>query len=1081
MTETELQLKISLAKAGLERDATAAAAAIRRQLGDIEADITLKADDATVKKLSRAIEELADETIQTAQQAEFLKKAYNLSDREIDQVINKMRRLGDETENTKNKAGGLDEVLTGFLRGAGDRLLETFLSTLTEIVRVTAELTGRSLELARSQAQVKAALGAVFPTQEAVAEQLAFVREVADSTGGSFDQLSKEYSKFAAAAGLAGIATEDIQAVFKETARAGALFGASAADQNLILNALSQIASKGVVSMEELRQQLGERLPVAFKATADGLGITTAELNGLVESGNLTAQEFFPAITKGLQGIQGEADKTTIAIGQLSNNFNEGLTAFGDALLPLQNEILEFVNAVLLATGENFDGFGPITDATNRLTTALENAPEAVEAFGEVFGDMANAVVEQLALIIDAITAFVEQEGNVEQLAGQFEVLVDAIEAIGTVVRVLIGFADGIASVATAAESLPIVGDNFDRFLKFPAPFVLFQEVLRGMAEVIVLLKDAVIDAVDTSLDRLGRLIPVLEPIVDRVQQLLDRLRTPEPETVAPVLVDQRDPVRKQQEKAATPPPTPVPEPPDLSPIEDRYKALTAALEVEQANQIRVLVEGGKSREEIEAKEREFLQRRIRLNQQKADELRAIDASALDPKAREKLADTLLALDQKIAGDELKLAQDTRKAVEDSEKAKTKAAEDAAKARTKLADDAAKARDKTQSDREKAERDAERAAKAAADAEVKRQEEIAKAREKQIDAIEAEGRALVALGKVAADSAALQIDRLKLVNEELDRQADRLKAQSDLVQAVGDLQGAINDARADSLREIVADEEASDSKRRKAAGDLLSLTEQQFAQEKAQLEQRQTLELQAFDLGQQQAALAEQRAVKEQELALRRMELQKLEIANEVELARLRGDTRAIEVGQAQLALVDEQLALQAEYIASIKESAAASQEVGAAQRQLLLANQEGEDIGLANQQQGQARSVDQQVSGVSRQLDRRGDRLVDFADRARMGELNEAQGALPALLRSARPNPQIESLSGLGAVGAPAAIDLSRVMVPIGEKLDTLNDRISQLAASPRQLTVQTPDPVNDISKILNGVAQQAARGVNP
>lgn len=1076
MPENELQLKITLAKAGLERDAAAAATAIRRQLGDVEADIKLKADDKDVKNLERAISELADETLQTAQQAEFLQKAYNLSDREIDQVINKMRRLGDEADRTKGAAGGLQGAIAGLAAGAAFAAIDALAQALQAVVGATVALTGKSLELARSQAQVEAALGAVFPTQEAIAEQLEFVRDVANSVGGSFTELSKEYSKFAAAAGLAGVATEDLQNVFAESSRVAALFGASAADQNLILNALSQIASKGVVSMEELRQQLGERLPVAFKATADGLGITTAELNTLVESGDLTAQEFFPAFAKGLQGIQGEANATTVAIGQLSNNFDDGLRALGQGLQPLQNEVLGFVNEILLATGENFDGFGPIVDATEQLSTALSEAPEAVEAFGEVLGSIANAAVEQLAAIIEAVAAFTAEEGNVEQLAAQFTVLVDAIEGIGTVIQFLIGLASSILQLQSAAESLPVVGDNFDRLLKFPTPFTLFIEVLRGVAEVILLLKDVAIDATTGVLDSAARILPVLSPIVDRIQQILGLLRT-DPQAVTPIT----DSVAVDLKTAATtlettklPAPKvdapPTPDPPDLSPIEDKYKALTAALEVEQDNQIRTLVEAGKSREEIEAKEREFLQRRINLNQQKADELRAVDASALDDKGRAKLNDTLLALDQKLASDRLRLAEGNRKATEDAEKAKTKAAEDAAKDRETVV-----------KNEDKAAQDAEKAAKDRADAEVKRQEEIKRAREEQIKAIEAEQKAQVALAKVAIDSAQVQLDGLERVSEALDRQAAQLDAQADLVQAVGDLQNTINEARADGLREIINDEEASDSKKKKAAQDLLALTEQQFAQEKSQLEQRQALELQAFDLSQQQAALTEQRAIQEQELAIRRLELQKLEIANEIELARLRGDTRAVEIGEAQLGLIDEQIAGQRDYIASLQESAALAAQLGEGQRQALVSQQEGQDIDLATQQKGQARSVDAEVSDISKSLDRRGDRLVDRAEGRQRRELFQAQQALPSLLESARPNPQLQALAGLGSISAPGAIDLSQFVAPVVQEIQALGGAVNALAASPRQLTVATPDPVADTSKILSDIARQASQGVNP
>ena len=53
--------------------------------------------------------------------------------------------------------------------------------------------------------------------------------------------------------------------------------------------AIQQMAGKGVISMEELRQQLGEAIPTAMRDMADGLGMTMAELAKAVKTGTLQA------------------------------------------------------------------------------------------------------------------------------------------------------------------------------------------------------------------------------------------------------------------------------------------------------------------------------------------------------------------------------------------------------------------------------------------------------------------------------------------------------------------------------------------------------------------------------------------------------------------------------------------------------------------------------------------------------------------------------------------------------------------------------------------------------------------------
>ena len=60
--------------------------------------------------------------------------------------------------------------------------------------------------------------------------------------------------------------------IFTAVAGAARVMGASADDARGIFTALEQIVSKGTVSAEELRGQLGERLPGAFQIAARRYG-----------------------------------------------------------------------------------------------------------------------------------------------------------------------------------------------------------------------------------------------------------------------------------------------------------------------------------------------------------------------------------------------------------------------------------------------------------------------------------------------------------------------------------------------------------------------------------------------------------------------------------------------------------------------------------------------------------------------------------------------------------------------------------------------------------------------------------------
>ena len=175
------------------------------------------------------------------------------------------------------------------------------------------------------------ALNAVYKDTTTTANQLEFLRKAALDGGVSVGGLSDSFVKFSASMKSANVPVQQSNELFAALTRATGSLGLGAERTSLALDALSQIASKGVVSMEELRQQLGDSLPGALSLTAKGLGITDAELVKLVESGNLAARDFFPAFTKGLKELHGETEGLVPTWERLTNAFTLTAQNAGDA------------------------------------------------------------------------------------------------------------------------------------------------------------------------------------------------------------------------------------------------------------------------------------------------------------------------------------------------------------------------------------------------------------------------------------------------------------------------------------------------------------------------------------------------------------------------------------------------------------------------------------------------------------------------------------------------------------------------------------------------------------------------------
>lgn len=99
--------------------------------------------------------------------------------------------------------------------------------------------------------------------------------------------------------------------------------GVTGEASNRALVGIQQIASKGVVSMEELRQQISEALPGAMSIAAESMGMTERQFNKMVSSGQIMSSEFLPKFADSLKtGAKGAGGLNT-EVANLQNSFGQ--------------------------------------------------------------------------------------------------------------------------------------------------------------------------------------------------------------------------------------------------------------------------------------------------------------------------------------------------------------------------------------------------------------------------------------------------------------------------------------------------------------------------------------------------------------------------------------------------------------------------------------------------------------------------------------------------------------------------------------------------------------------------------------
>lgn len=241
----------------------------------------------------------------------------------------------------------------------------------------------QSLEAAQSR------LGVVFKQDsEVIRTELTWLDRQASRLGISFQILSDEYSKFAVAADAANFSASSTRSIFLSVAEAGRVNKLSLEQMSGVFLALTQMISKGKVSAEELRRQLGDRLAGAFNIFADAIGVSTAELDDMMRKGEVIADEtnllkFADELKKRFGPQLAQALKTTTTnLGRFQNAiFQAQLRVADGGFIDGLNKGLEALNEYF-DSREGRDFFLSIGAALGKLVSALAVVPEHFDDIG---------------------------------------------------------------------------------------------------------------------------------------------------------------------------------------------------------------------------------------------------------------------------------------------------------------------------------------------------------------------------------------------------------------------------------------------------------------------------------------------------------------------------------------------------------------------------------------------------------------------------------------------------------------------------------------------------------------------------
>jgi tape measure domain-containing protein len=249
---------------------------------------------------------------------------------------------------------------------------------------------GGTAEYAASLAKLRIALQGVTTSQAEYQQSLAFIQQTTKDFAIPQEVVTRQFTKLQASVQGAGGNVEDTKTAFNGIVAAVRATGGSLADVDAALTATAQVFSKGKVSAEELRQQIGERLPGAFTLFAESIGMTPQELDKALEKGQVSLQDFqrfaeaiFKRYGENAKAIadapESAGDRLKVALEELSQSVGTLLQPIGQAFQTVFARITEVINSAIKALNR-FLGLGQeglearIETLTRRIDQSLATA-----------------------------------------------------------------------------------------------------------------------------------------------------------------------------------------------------------------------------------------------------------------------------------------------------------------------------------------------------------------------------------------------------------------------------------------------------------------------------------------------------------------------------------------------------------------------------------------------------------------------------------------------------------------------------------------------------------------------------------
>jgi len=246
-----------------------------------------------------------------------------------------------ETDKLKKKTSGLGDSFDSLKKVVG-------LSVLGFSMK---EIGMESLEAAAKMQRFTNIINFSSTGSKDAALNLSYLRDNADKLGLDVEKSAEAFSSMLGAFRGTTIQGAELRKAYEGVTIASSAMGLSGEQTQGAILAISQMMSKGKVSAEELRGQLGERLPGAMAIAARSIGVSQAALDDMMKKGKLISADFIPKFTAQLKtefkdAAEKAANSMQANMNRIKNLFFETKVAIGEYIGPGLRFMMDMIGQV---------------------------------------------------------------------------------------------------------------------------------------------------------------------------------------------------------------------------------------------------------------------------------------------------------------------------------------------------------------------------------------------------------------------------------------------------------------------------------------------------------------------------------------------------------------------------------------------------------------------------------------------------------------------------------------------------------------------------------------------------------------